>query len=207
MREDERARRVHVFRHAEDVDDRNLPVRVVRLEARIDDPVVVDREVLQPREILAVGILAVANAHAGFARALDQIERERATLQQGGIAGQIRRQLDVCDRLAVVRDAGAVACHEVDLVPIHHERARALGERRVVEHQRIGFRASERVRARLEPEEPGQSEPPGLAREGRETPRLPLFDALTLPRELIAADSRRRDRHRAQRCGRTHDAD
>src|SRR6185436_5008130 len=72
----------------------------------------------------------------------------------------------------------------------------------VVEHQRVGFRTPECVFTRLEPVQPREREPPGLARERCEPPCLPLLYARAFLREIRAADCRRGQRSRCAKSRR-----
>ncbi len=109
--------------------------RLVALEARIDDPVGAHRKVLEAAEAGAVRVVEIPHAHAEVAGALDDEEAQRAALEHRGMAARVRREVELGHRLAVAGDAPAGARAKAHLSTAQHERARAVGERGVVEDQ------------------------------------------------------------------------
>ncbi len=116
-----RARGLCLLLHAKDVHDLEVVRRLVGLEAGVEHPVGADREVAEPAEVAAVGIVEITHPHAQIAGALDDEEAQRAAGEHRrftlGIGGEIQR----CDRPSVVRHAGTGTGDETHLVTGLHE--------------------------------------------------------------------------------------
>src|ERR1700730_10821507 len=75
-----RARGLCLLYHAKDVHDLQVVRRLVRLEAGVEHPLGTHREIAQPAEVAAVGIVEITHPHAEIPGALDDEEAQRAAV-------------------------------------------------------------------------------------------------------------------------------
>src|SRR5882724_4253486 len=120
-REYQRARTVHCLFQAEYVDDLDVAVGLVRLEAGIEYPPGIDRVILDRCELAPPRTIDVPDPYAQLARAADDPDPQRAARYYGWFAFDVRHHVESGDGLTGMSDAAAAACGEVNAAGIQHE--------------------------------------------------------------------------------------
>ncbi len=153
---------------------------LVRLEACLEHPRGAHREVAEALEPRAVRVVQIAHAHAELAGALDHEEAQRPAFEHRRVTAAVGDELERAHRLPIVRHTAVGRGGEPHCLPAHGEGAAVLGERSVIENERVARGAAEAVVAVLEPEEPRECQPAAITRERRDALCAPLADERTL---------------------------